>query len=228
MKIIKKWLTMIICCASDFHIGYEGTNYKKLLEFFKVMENDVDKLILCGDILDLWRSSIDEIRSNSKTRPVFEGLKSLAERMDITYIWGNHDYNISKKWKEANDLFTITDEFKKGNMYFCHGWRFDLQQRFGYWLYGWLVDYFPKLYQIFFKKPFEIKNKEEEYNLLSQKIHAEAREFIKSEKLDYLFMGHTHSPKASSKLFDCGDLIDSLSYVIIENGKPKLERLDRN
>jgi hypothetical protein len=26
------------------------------------------------------------------------------------------------------------------------------------------------------------------------------------------------------KLFDCGDMIDSLSYVIIENGKPRLER----
>jgi hypothetical protein len=39
-------------------------------------------------------------------------------------------------------------------------------------------------------------------------------------------MGHTHDPIGNDgKLFDCGDMIDSFTYVIIENGKPRLERM---
>lgn len=81
----------------------------------------------------------------------------------------------------------------------------------------------------FFKTPFQLKTREEEYSLHSKKIYERAREFIKEEGIDYLIMGHTHDRIGDDgKLFECGDMIDSLTYVIIENRKPRLEKISGN
>lgn len=74
------------------------------------------------------------------------------------------------------------------------------------------------------KNPFEIKSKEE-YDAHTRMIHQDAKNFIKREKIDYLIMGHTHQPLEDGRLFDCGDMIDSFSYVIVDNVKPRLEKM---
>lgn len=214
---------MKIYCASDFHIGYENSNYPKMKEFFELVKENADELILCGDVLDLWRCPIETIQNEEPMKSTYEALLAMAEEVPTTIIWGNHDY---KLWKKVSIPVRVTDSFVSKNIYYCHGWRFDLQQRLGYWLYGWLVNKFPYLYQKFFKTPFELKIKGQEYELRNRIIHEKAREFIKKEGLDYLIMGHTHAPSGGDgKLFDCGDMIDNLTYVIIENGKPRLEKM---
>jgi len=214
---------MKIYCASDFHIGYENSNYPKMKEFFELVKENADELVLCGDILDLWRCPIETIQSEEPMKSTYEALLLMTESVPTTIIWGNHDY---KLWKKVSIPVRVTDSFVSNNIYYCHGWRFDLQQRLGSWLYGWLVNKFPYLYQKFFKSPFELKIKGQEYELRNRKIHEKAREFVKKEGLDYLIMGHTHEPSDSDgKLFDCGDMIDNLTYVIIENGKPRLEKM---
>ncbi len=220
---------MKIYCASDLHIGYEGAHYPKIEEFFELVMDKADKLILCGDILDLWRCPIEKIKKEKKPKNAFNALQAVAEEVPTTYIWGNHDYQVEDKLKkkEFKIKAKITDDFVLDNIYYCHGWRFDVQQRFAHFLYGWLVTNFPYLYQIFFKSPYELKEEEEEYSELSKKIHKEAKDFIKKNQVDYLIMGHTHDPYGKGKLFDCGDMVDSLSYVIVENGKPRRERLSR-
>jgi UDP-2,3-diacylglucosamine pyrophosphatase LpxH len=192
-----------------------------------LVRDSADKLILCGDILDLWRTTITEIKRKEPMKSTYEALLITSKEVPITYVWGNHDYNIWKKEKEMKNYMKITDDFISNNIYYCHGWRFDLQQRFGYLLYGWLVEKFPILYQLFFKKPFEIKKDEEKYSIMSRAIHDEARAFIKRKKVKYLIMGHTHDPMKDDKLMDCGDMVDSLSYVIVDNGKPRLEKMAR-
>lgn len=218
---------MKIYCASDFHIGYEHANYPKIKELLEIVKNSADKLILCGDILDLWRTTISEIKRKEPMKSTYSALLSTAQEVPTTYVWGNHDYSVWKSEKEIEKYMKITDDFISNNIYYCHGWRFDLQQRFGYILYGWLVARFPVLYQLFFKKPYEIKEKEEKYSIFSSAVHNEARIFIKQKKVKYLIMGHTHDPLSDGSLMDCGDMVDSLSYIIIENGKPRLEKMSR-
>jgi UDP-2,3-diacylglucosamine pyrophosphatase LpxH len=222
---------MRIYCASDFHIGYEKAHYPAILKFFDLVRKEKpDKLILCGDILDLWLKNLEAINSNKKTRKAFKALLSVTKEVDTTYIWGNHDYNVEHELQK-NDIIInaeISDSFVLDNIFFCHGWRFDLQQRALSVLYGWLVTNFPILYQMFFTSPFELKEEEEKARFLSKHVHREAREHIKKKKLDYLIMGHTHDPYGKNKLFDCGDMIDSLSYVVLDDGKPNLERIPRN
>jgi predicted phosphodiesterase len=156
-------------------------------------------------------------------KSAYEALIATAKEVPTTIIWGNHDY---KLWKKVKIPVRVTDSFVSNNIYYCHGWRFDLRQRVGHLLYDRLIDQSPHLYQRIFKTPFQLKNREDEYSLHSRKIHEKAREFIEEEEIDYLIMGHTHYPIGNDgKLFDCGDMIDSLTYVIIENGKPKLEKM---
>lgn len=218
---------MKIYCASDFHIGYEHANYTKIEEFFDLVNDKADKLILCGDILDLWRCPIDRMKREKPMKSAFEALLATARDVPTVYIWGNHDYNVSNEVREIRESIKVSDDFVSKNIYYCHGWRFDLQQRLGYLLYGWLVKRFPYLYQLFFKKPFEIEENEKEYTELSRMIHDEARRHIKPKKVKYLIMGHTHDPIEEAKLYDCGDMVDSLSYIVIENGVPKLKKLSR-
>ncbi len=45
---------------------------------------------------------------------------------------------------------SIADSFEKEKIYFCHGWNFDVMQRFGSFAYGFLVLKFPSIYQRFF------------------------------------------------------------------------------
>jgi hypothetical protein len=98
----------------------------------------------------------------------------------------------------------VTDSFVSDNIYYCHGWLFDLQQMFGHWLYGWLVNQFPYLYQKFIKTPFELKIEDKNYLLRVEKIHEKAKEFINS-RIGLPEMGHTHEPVGNDgKLFDCG------------------------
>ena len=224
MKIKTGGIEIKVYCASDFHIGYEHTNYEKINEFFELVKEDANELILCGDIFDLWRCSIDDIRNKEVFKGTYESLISIAREVPTTIIWGNHDYRL---WKKVRLPVRVTDYFISNNICYCHGWRFDLRQRFGHVLYGYLTDRFPFLYQKFFKHPSEIKTEEEEYKSLSKKIHKAARDFIKKQEIDYLIMGHTHDPLADDKLFDCGDMTDSLSYIIVDNGKPKLKKMAR-
>jgi len=103
--------------------------------------------------------------------------------------------------------------------------RSEVRQRVGHLLYGRLVDQSPQLYKRIFKTPFQLKTREDEYSLHSRKTHEKAREFIKDEGIEYLIMGHTHNPIGNDGKLFYGDMIDSFTYVIIENGKPRLERM---
>ena len=215
---------MKIYCASDFHIGYEHANYPKIKEFLELVDENADELILCGDILDLWRCPIEKIRTTEPLKSTYEALLSTALEVPTTIIWGNHDYQL---WKKVRIPIRVTDDFVSNNIYYCHGWKFDLGQRAGQWAYKWLVHQFPYLYQKFFKHTFEIQTDAEKYKLYSMMTHQIARNFIETYEIDYLIMGHTHDPLEDYKLFDCGDMVDSLSYVIVDNGKPKLEKMHR-
>jgi hypothetical protein len=53
---------MKIYCASDLHIGYENANYPKIEEFFDIVKDNADELILCGDVFDLWRCPFELIK----------------------------------------------------------------------------------------------------------------------------------------------------------------------
>jgi hypothetical protein len=51
------------------------------------------------------------------------------------------------------------------------------------------------------------------------------RRFVEKKKYKYVVFGHTYYPIIGGKLVNCGDMVDSCSYVIIEDGMPKLMKI---
>lgn len=214
-------------CASDLHLGYEHTNYDKVCKFLDLAGSKSSELILCGDIFDLWRHPVAKIDKTTIVgfKDCLGKLRETSNEIPVKIIPGNHDYNLDKVWRNLRKRYNveITGDFYQGNIYYTHGWQFDVQQRLCSFIYGWLVTSFPYIYQKWFKKPSEIIQKNDIPSKLNIQIHKEAEEFVIKNDLDYVIMGHTHIPTISEKVVDCGDFIDSCSYVTIENKKPKLE-----
>lgn len=213
-------------CASDLHLGYECTNYDKVCKFLDMVKSKSDELILCGDTFDLWRYPVAKIDKTTMVgfKEALEQLKETANEIPIKVIPGNHDYNLQKVWnknlrKDYN--VEITNSFYRGDIYFTHGWEFDVKQRLGSFAYEWLVTSFPYLYQKWFKKPSQMGliNNDLLRNM-SEMVHNEAEEYAIKNNLKYVVMGHTHIPTIFNHVIDCGDFIDSCSYIIIANKEP--------
>jgi UDP-2,3-diacylglucosamine pyrophosphatase LpxH len=67
---------MKIYCASDFHIGYKNSNYTKIKEFFELVIENADELVLCGDVFDLWRCPVELIKNPGTDEKHLQSLKN--------------------------------------------------------------------------------------------------------------------------------------------------------
>lgn len=216
-------MTIVTYCASDMHLGYEHANYEKTMQFFNRVEEKADELILCGDIFDLWRYPVKKIGKSTMAQfnDTIEIMKRVTKEVPTMLIKGNHDYQLGKLLGRNREgfKFIISDSFYRDNTYFTHGWQFSVRQKFGSFAYGWLTTRFPYIYQRFFKKPSETVQKRDYPSELSIKTHEKANSFAIQNHIDRIVMGHTHIPLIKHNVVNCGDFVDSCSYVIIKNGK---------
>ena len=211
---------MNIHVASDLHIGYEHTRYNKLLNFIDIVEAKSDKLILCGDTFDLWRNTFSNMERETKlnSKQCIDRLLELSLEVPVDIIPGNHDYKLSTIWKYNKSLYKylrIVSPYFSKNIYYTHGWEFDILQRWGSFSYGWLVAKYPYIYQKFFRKPSEVLPLSDMQTGLSLQIHAEAEKFAIANNIRYVVMGHTHIPYCRNNVANCGDFIDSCTYINI-------------
>ena len=207
----------MIYAASDLHIGYEHTRYDKLENFLDIVELDADKLILVGDTFDLWRSNWSQILNDYEY--LINKLVNISNKIPVTIVCGNHDYNFSNYFiLDTNHNIKIVNKYEDDEFIFMHGWQFDVHQRIGSIFYKQIVEYFPVLYQMFFRKPSRIFKKNDGESEQTMKVHNEAKQFAK-KKDKIVVMGHTHIPLISKHVIDCGDFVDSCSYVTIEDKK---------
>ena len=72
---------------SDLHIGdprYEDNN----LTYSILNKESFDRLILNGDVVDLWTSSLKTI----KKPPILQYLSNIAQIKELIWVLGNHDW----------------------------------------------------------------------------------------------------------------------------------------
>ena len=210
------------------HIGYEKANHTKILQFFNRAILNSDLVILNGDTFDLWRTPYHRILFNIRPqfRDVMDAIRRTADKVPVAIIPGNHDFNLKKVWgdhKEYN-IHIVNRSLQRDSFYFTHGWQFDIQQRFGSIAYRWLVYRFPHIYQRYFKGPPQIMNRRSNTRTKQVKnIHAQANKYALIHHKQYIIIGHTHVPGIYNNVVDCGDFIDSCSYVEINNTKPEIK-----
>jgi hypothetical protein len=102
--------------ASDLHIG--RTHNLAAWVFFQVAKKEARRIILLGDVLDLWFAQWDEIKSNIAYLELIDTVK----KVPTTIVRGNHDFYLTK-WQVPGAQ--IVDEFEEEDMYSIHGWQYD-------------------------------------------------------------------------------------------------------
>jgi UDP-2,3-diacylglucosamine pyrophosphatase LpxH len=101
----------MILVVSDVHLGYKKCNKEEFSEFLdRYQPEEVDHLVLLGDIFDLWRRKNSEI--------VIEHDEILGKLCKfnankVHYIAGNHDYYMLKlNERYGNYPFSVTKSLR--------------------------------------------------------------------------------------------------------------------
>lgn len=208
---------MKLYIASDFHIGYEESNYPAIMAFLDIVEKDADEFIMLGDVLDLWRNDYKTIIAQEPYKSAYEKLIKTSKVVPTTIVRGNHDYNIKKHMKEST--ITIKDRFVRDGVCFMHGWEIDIVQLPFEPILEKIIDYFPMIYKKFIYKSRDKRMYELNGDDL---VLAAARKLIAKKKYKALIFGHTHAPLIEGNVYNCGDMVNNTSYITVEDGKLSL------
>lgn len=132
----------MILVVSDVHLGFDDCNRDAFSRFLdKFQDEEIDHLVLLGDILDFWRRNNAElIQENNDILTKLNNLK--ADK--IHYIAGNHDYYIldlikrnytmdSNKQYNIDDKVTVSKSLrlksgtgeKEKSFFFIHGYELE-------------------------------------------------------------------------------------------------------
>jgi UDP-2,3-diacylglucosamine pyrophosphatase LpxH len=226
-----------VLAFSDNHIFYEHSNYPAMNDFFdyiRLNKYNFDEVVMVGDIFDLWRHNYEDAMKEPIYSNTFYNLQLLIDELadigiNTTLILGNHDY--MAKEVIGDDLkVDYKHSYVIENTLYQHGWAFDFVQSFTLLgnvvtpsVYGVITEYFPAFYQQFCRKPSEIPQSEMGTNMhWLDSIYKNAAEFSTKLGMNRIIIGHTHHPFESSTIVDCGDWVDSLSWVEVTDGTPEL------
>lgn len=84
----------MIIAVADLHLGSQIANksgfYEFINDFLKPNQKDISRIVLLGDILDLWRNTNSKVLSQNLDVLVDLGRLDVAK----TYLVGNHDFAI--------------------------------------------------------------------------------------------------------------------------------------
>ena len=217
---------------SDLHLGSKKSKIKKLGNFLhKLLKNPPYRLILAGDVFELWSTNYKNIEAGE--HHVIKLVAALSEKgTKIVYIPGNHDRAFRAffeftfgKIKMRNE-YVIRHDHKKYLV--MHGDEFDAFTR-NHVVISILLD---QLYVLlvrmnaFFKlfsrskKSLSAEKHSKTYAELVSKIRTLALSYARSRKMNGIIIGHSHWPeiladKNSIVYANSGDWIENCSYVVV-------------
>lgn len=105
--------------VSDLHLG-DGTRSdafmgkdQQFLEFLEHVRSENAHLVICGDIIDFPQAFTFTRVLRAHPR-IFRGLAETSAKTGITYVWGNHDYDIELyqdllKWEVCSQVIVGDD-----------------------------------------------------------------------------------------------------------------------
>ncbi len=229
---------------SDIHIGCRDSQLNKLLHFIKNSKSE--KIILVGDIIDLWMGKRIRICSDAMT-VIRKLIKRSQNGTEITYIPGNHDEILRALIHEEHDNIIIQDRLEyttlKGKKYLViHGDQFDRIILRTKWLamlgascYDFMVHInrgIAWIYRILGRKPRSlsvyIRNKVKLASKFISNFENALITVAKQHSFDGVITGHIHTP--ADKMIDgihylnCGDWLEHCS-AIVETSEGDLQLL---
>ena len=210
---------------SDSHIGDPRFKDNALVQKM-LMEESFDKLVMNGDVVDLWTGKMKDIIKD----PLYQLIKKIASEKEVIWIIGNHDYKI-EKFKKLGILPSVTfvnslaftDNGRNililhGNQVYAHqnkSWCNRLMAKFNICLWKHLG--------IDFQRKFDGLGWYESY--VAGKRNKVIQQF--GSGIATLIIGHTHVVGTchlnTTTLFDLGSSVLTRSYAIVENGEVSIK-----
>lgn len=225
----KKEDTIVI---SDLHLGSKKSQAHKLGNFLhKLLDNPPNRLILDGDVFELWSTNYKNI--DAPEHRVIKLVAALSEKgTKIVYIPGNHDRAFRAFFKftfgkiKMRNQYVIRHDHKKYLV--MHGDEFDAFTRNHVIIsilldqvYVWLVklNAFIKIFSRS-KDSLSADKHSKKYAEIVSRIRTLALSYARSQKMDGIIIGHSHWPELVSDpdglvYANSGDWLDNCSYVVV-------------
>jgi UDP-2,3-diacylglucosamine pyrophosphatase LpxH len=225
---------------SDLHLGARQSQTDKIIKFLD--ENQTDKLILNGDIIDGWA-----LKGNGKwtkdCTKIFRKFMKMSEKdTKVIYIRGNHDDFLKDFIPFKLNNIRIVRKYVHtgidGRTYFCfHGDVLDFVIMEARWLAvigGWSYDFIIRLNTIYnyIRKKLNLP-----YHSLANTIkqsvkgainfvsdfEENAKGLTKEKGYDVAVCGHIHHPKLENDYMNSGDFCENSTCLVEDyNGEWKI------
>lgn len=225
---------------SDLHLGARQSQTDKIIKFLD--ENQAEKLILNGDIIDGWA-----LKGNGKwtkdCTKIFRKFMKMSEKdTKVIYIRGNHDDFLKDfipfKLNNIRIVRKYVHEGMDGRTYFCfHGDVLDFVIMEARWLAvigGWSYDFIIRLNTIYnyIRKKLNLP-----YHSLANTIkqsvkgainfvsdfEENAKGLTKQKGYDVAVCGHIHHPKLENDYMNSGDFCENSTCLVEDyNGEWKI------
>jgi UDP-2,3-diacylglucosamine pyrophosphatase LpxH len=216
---------------SDLHLGARQSQTDKIIKFLD--ENESDKLILNGDIIDGWA-----LKGNGKwtkdCTKIFRRFMKMSEKdTKVIYIRGNHDDFLKDFIPFKLNNIRIVRKYvhmgMDGRTYFCfHGDVLDFVIMEARWLAvigGWSYDFIIRLNTIYnyIRKKLNLP-----YHSLANTIkqsvkgainfvsdfEENAKGLTKEKGYDVAVCGHIHHPKLENDYMNSGDFCENSTCLV--------------
>ena len=216
---------------SDLHLGARQSQTDKIIKFLE--ENEADKLILNGDIIDGWA-----LKGNGKwtkdCTKIFRKFMKMSEKdTKVIYIRGNHDDFLKDfipfKLNNIRIVRKYVHNGLDGRKYFCfHGDVLDFVIMEARWLaviggisYD-IVIKFNTLYnkiRKWFKLPYHslantIKQSVKGAINFVSDFEQNAKGLTKQKGYDVAVCGHIHHPKIENDYMNSGDFCENSTCLV--------------
>lgn len=212
--------------ASDFHNGNKVADYDRVMGFLDLVEDDADELLILGDFEELLWSNMTILTTAKPYQYVTAKIREIARKKPTKEVIGNHDWNLGLFASQIEPVKVVPPLAENG-IYYCHGHEFDIISI----ITGTPVD------PIYWKTPFPFlfptqfllwlatrawAKAEDTYAWGIALIHERARAYAEKNGYHTIILAHTHYPTAEVrggiKIYNSGDMMDSYSYLVQENG----------
>jgi UDP-2,3-diacylglucosamine pyrophosphatase LpxH len=212
---------------SDIHLGSRGCRVDNLLTFLNTEK--FDRLILVGDILDIWLIKSFKYFPK-KHEEVLKKILDISEEVPIIYIPGNHDEMMRKYAPFEMGNIKIVNEYIENGIYYVHGDRFDGIGKLHFLSIIGTIGYdllitVDRVLNINISQ--KAKNSIKSAMKFITNFENAVSDHTKIVGCHTVVCGHIHTPVEKEinkvKYFNCGDWIENCSFLVLEEDKIKLE-----
>ena len=229
---------------SDLHLGAKQSQTDKIIKFLE--DNQADKLILNGDIIDGWALKGSGKWTKDCTKIFRKFMKMSEKDTKVIYIRGNHDDFLKDFIPFKLNNIRIVRKYvhmgMDGRTYFCfHGDVLDfviMEVRLLAIIGGWSYDFIIRLNTIYnyIRKKLNLP-----YHSLANTIkqsvkgainfvsdfEENAKGLTKEKGYDVAVCGHIHHPKLENDYMNSGDFCENSTCLVEDyNGEWKIISID--